>query len=170
MPVAFFHAGVKAENSDYCSLENGCRSLESVESVECRQRCHSPSPMKMSFCSMLWKITAQFFVNTESLKSQKNLQPRNLLKYETARVYMTRSMDMDFNLFPKEAISDWMVNGHSRMPPSEYIECIKVRAAALPNNLRISRYHPEINIYCGAFECLDHIFQVWPGIVNKKKT
>ena len=64
-------------------------------------------------------------------------------------------------------ISDWIVDGRSRMPPSEYIQCIKVRAAVQPNNLRISRYHPEINTYCdsgcGAFECLDHIFQVCPG-------
>ena len=65
-------------------------------------------------------------------------------------------------------ISDWIMNGRSRMPPSEYIQYIKVRAAVLPNNLRISRYHPEINTYCdfgcGAFEYLDHIFQVCPSM------
>ena len=62
-------------------------------------------------------------------------------------------------------ISDWIVDG-SRLPPSEYIQCIKDRAAVLPNNLGIPWYHPEINTYCdsrcGAFECLDHIFQVCP--------
>ena len=53
------------------------------------------------------------------------------------------------------------------MTPSEYIQSIKVILAVFQNNLRISRYHPEINTYCdsgcGAFECLDHIFQVCPG-------
>ena len=39
--------------------------------------------------------------------------------------------------------------------------------------LRISRYHPEINTYCdsgcGTFECLDHIFQVCPGIDSARR-
>ena len=48
-PVAFFHAGRLAD-SEYCSSENGCRSLESIE---CWQWWHSPSLMKMSFWSML---------------------------------------------------------------------------------------------------------------------
>ena len=39
----------RLENSDYCSSENGCRSLESIE---CQQWWHSPSPMRMSFCGM----------------------------------------------------------------------------------------------------------------------
>ena len=60
-----------------------------------------------------------------------------------------------------------IADGHSRMPPSEYIQSIKVRTAVLQNNLTISRCHPEINTYCdngyNAFEYLDHIFQICLG-------
>ena len=54
-PVAFFHAGVKAGGLGILQIKNGCRLLESIE---CRQWWHSPGPMRMSFCLMLWKITA----------------------------------------------------------------------------------------------------------------
>ena len=97
---------------------------------------HSPGPMRMSFCLMLWKITAQFFANTESLEVKK---PWNNWNKKPQRVYMTRSMDTDFRFFSQgTGISDWIMDGRSRMPSSEYIQCIKVRAAVLPNNLRIS--------------------------------
>ena len=54
------------------------------------------------------------------------------------------------------------------MSRSEFIQCIKVRAAVLPNNPKISSYHPAINTYCdsgyGALERPDHIFQVCLGM------
>ena len=103
--------------------------------------------MRMSFCLMLRKITAQFFANTESLESQKGPAAKKQLKQETAEslhdsvdVYGLQSFSHG------TGISDWIMDGRSRMPSSEYIQCIKVRV--LPNNLRISRYHPEVNTYC----------------------
>ena len=57
--------------------------------------------------------------------------------------------------FPKEAgISDWIVNGRSRMPPSEYIQCIKERHNNLVRQLQkkltkkdyITKVEPRISI------------------------
>lgn len=53
------------------------------------------------------------------------------------------------------------------MPPSKY------RAAILLTNIRISRYHPEMNTHCdsgcGAFKFLDYIFQVSPGMESRRE-
>ena len=64
----------RLEDLEYCSSENRCRSLESIE---CRQWWHSPDPMRMSFCLMLRMLTAQLFENAESLDSRKHPQPKN---------------------------------------------------------------------------------------------
>ena len=87
------------------------------------------------------------------------------LKHETAKSLKDSDDGYGLQSFLQGiGISDWIVDGHSRMPPSEYIQCIKVRAAIRPNNLRISKYHPKSNTYCDsrcdAFESLKNL----PGL------
>ena len=121
------------------------------------------------------KDNSAIFTNTESFVGKsKGPSAKKQLKHGTAESLYDSVDGYGLQSFPHgSGISDWMVDGRSRMPPSEYIQCIKVRAAVLPNNLRISRYHPEVNTYCdsecAAFECLDHIFQVCPGMDAKRR-
>ena len=119
----------KLEDSEYCSSENWCR--KSLESKECRQWWHSPSAVRMSFCLMLWMITTQFFANKESLESQKK-QPRNNWNMRLQRVYLIGRW-INQTVSQRAWISDKKVDVRSRMPLSEYTQCIKVRAAVLPN-------------------------------------
>ena len=54
--------------------------------------------------SLVHYLTSIVFENTENLESQKDPQPRNNWIKKLQKVCMTRSMDKDFSLYPKELV------------------------------------------------------------------
>ena len=98
--VAFFQEGVKDGGLGILQLRKWVPIIK-INRKSKAALWHSSSPMRMSFCLMLWKITAQFFANAESLESQKDPLPRNNWNKKPQKVDMTRSMDTDFSLFKK---------------------------------------------------------------------
>ena len=71
--------------------------------------------------------------------------------------------------FPEavEISNEWLVDGISRIPATQYVNCVKVLSATLFNRLRASRRTPMSNTVCaadcGEMESLAHIVQKCPS-------
>ena len=70
--------------------------------------------------------------------------------------------------FPKAVVpNEWLVDGISRIPATQYINCVKVRSATLFHRLRASRRTPMSNKVgaagCCWMEFLAHIVQKCPS-------
>ena len=70
--------------------------------------------------------------------------------------------------FPEAVVpNEWLVDGISRIPATQYMNCVKVRSATLFNRLRASRRTPMSNTVCaagcGKMESLAHIVQKCPS-------
>ena len=143
-PVAFFHAGVKAGGLGILQL----RKWVSIIRINRMSAMVAQSKSNEDeFLLDALKDNSSIFCEYRKFGKSKGPAAKKQLKQEIAES-LYDSVGYGLQSSSQVAgISHWIVDGRSRMHPSEYIQCIKVRATVLPNNLRISRYHPEINTY-----------------------
>ena len=132
--VAFFHAGVKAGGLGILQLRKWVPiiRINRMSAMVAQSRSNEDE-----FLLDALKDNSASLCEYKKFGKSKGPAAKKQLKQETAERWYDSVDGYGLQSFSQGAgISDWIVDGRSRMPPSEYIQCIKVRAAVLPNNLQ----------------------------------